>query len=278
MVHDTVISNHSSVVEGASMNIYYVYYYLRSKDSDIAPAGTPYYVGKGCNNRAWQTRKNKPKDYNCIVIIAANLTENEAFELEISEISRLGRVDLGTGILRNRTNGGEGSSGIKVSNTTLQKRKEKIESWTTDFRKEVIEKRRKSNTGQKRTLETKTKMRKSQMGKKHTAETRCKLSKIKKDFKHTEETKLKMSESHKGKVFTEAHRQNLSKSRLGKIGRPRSIDTKNKISKARRGEKQSAETIAKRVATRKANKEAGLVSKQTMYKKSLESRNAVGNS
>ena len=29
------------------MSIYYVYAYLRSKDSTIAPKGTPYYIGKG---------------------------------------------------------------------------------------------------------------------------------------------------------------------------------------------------------------------------------------
>ena len=33
------------------MNIYYVYQYLREKDSKTAPAGTPYYVGKGHKER-----------------------------------------------------------------------------------------------------------------------------------------------------------------------------------------------------------------------------------
>lgn len=88
------------------MNIYYVYQYLRE---DM----TPYYIGKGSKGRAYKSRRAipKPKDKNRIQIIAHKLSESEAFLLEMKLIQLYGRKDLGTGILRNMTNGGEGSSG-----------------------------------------------------------------------------------------------------------------------------------------------------------------------
>lgn len=107
-----------------SNSIYYVYLYLREKDSDISITGTPYYVGKGCDRRAFtkhQTGIAVPKDKNRIIFIAENLSEKEAHELEIITIKKYGRIDLGTGILRNKTDGGEGTSGSKHSEKTRKK-------------------------------------------------------------------------------------------------------------------------------------------------------------
>ena len=86
------------------MNIYYVYAYLRSKDSATAKAGTPYYIGKGKGNRAWSADHtiNLPKNNNNIVLLETRLTEIGALALERRLIKWWGRVDLETGILRNR--------------------------------------------------------------------------------------------------------------------------------------------------------------------------------
>ena len=82
------------------MNIYYVYQYLREKDSSTALAGTPYYIGKGKNNRAYIGHNNRiPSNKEYIQIIKDNLTEQEAMDLEIMLIKKYGRKDLGTGIL-----------------------------------------------------------------------------------------------------------------------------------------------------------------------------------
>jgi hypothetical protein len=109
------------------MNIYYVYAYLRSKDSLTGSIGTPYYIGRGVANRAWDTHRRNgkgvyvPTDKKCIIILKDNLTEYESKTLEIELISKYGRKDLGTGILENRTNGGEGTTGKLVSADTRNK-------------------------------------------------------------------------------------------------------------------------------------------------------------
>jgi len=101
----------------ATLTQFYVYAYLRQRNSPIGNAGTPYYIGKGKADRAWEKHGKTPvpKDISRIIIIDHNLTEEEAFSLEVKMIADYGRVDNNTGILRNRTDGGDGTSGIIVS-------------------------------------------------------------------------------------------------------------------------------------------------------------------
>jgi hypothetical protein len=84
--------------------MYYVYAYLRDDD-------TFYYIGKGKDRRAWIKGKGEvhpPVNKLLIKIIAHKLWENEAYNLEEKLILYYGRKDLGTGILRNKSDGGEG--------------------------------------------------------------------------------------------------------------------------------------------------------------------------
>ena len=96
---------------------YYVYGYIRKIASMDGPAGSFYYIGKGMGDRARANHGHihVPKDPKRIVKIAENLTEEDAFSLEKSQIKEYGRIDNGTGCLRNLTDGGEGPSGYKYT-------------------------------------------------------------------------------------------------------------------------------------------------------------------
>jgi hypothetical protein len=87
-------------------NRFYVYAFLR-RDR------TPYYIGKGTGPRAWKNRRgniHKPREKDRILIVWKNISEEEAFAHEVRYIAAFGRKDLGTGILHNKTDGGEGTS------------------------------------------------------------------------------------------------------------------------------------------------------------------------
>jgi len=90
------------------MNIYYVYQYIREDQ-------TPYYIGKGKDDRAWKSHRRssgaeiKPKDNTRIQLLTENLTEQEAWDLEIELIAKYGLKSAG-GILVNMTSGGEGGT------------------------------------------------------------------------------------------------------------------------------------------------------------------------
>ena len=170
------------------MNTYYVYAYLRQD-------GTPYYIGKGTGDRAWFKRKAEikpPKDKSLILIVENNLTNLGALAIERRLIRWYGRKDLGTGILHNRTDGGDGAAGVV---------------WSEE-RKNLVR-------GTKLSEERKRKISSSLIGKKHnwthvvSEESRQKISASLTGRAVSDETKKKMSDAKKGRKFSESHRENM---------------------------------------------------------------------
>jgi len=190
-------------------NDYYVYLYLRSRDSSYAPRLSPYYVGKGRNKRAFSTCRTIPRpcDKQFIVFVEENLTEAEAFVLEKYCIALYGRIDNGTGILRNLTDGGEGASGFKHSLATcalLSKLRQ-----GTRLSEEQKEQISQFHTGKKRSEETKRKISEGQKGKIISQETRRKISAARKGRKLSNEHRQKIAEAGKGRRPTEETRAKL---------------------------------------------------------------------
>jgi NUMOD3 motif len=167
------------------MNDFYTYAYLRE---DLSP----YYVGKGKGDRAFLAeRRNKPPCLDRIVLLRENMNEKQAFAHEIEMIKAWGRKDLGTGILRNLTDGGEGVSGIRRSD-------EYREMMSLKFKNRTMSKEHKLNISlslKGRTLsdEHKAKMILGNLGKKRCDESKARMSLAQKGRTISEETRARMS-------------------------------------------------------------------------------------
>jgi hypothetical protein len=183
---------------------FYTYLWLR-KD------GTPYYVGKGSGKRAYTREKqHKPPNNRDRIKLQYWLDEDTAFAYEVYFIDFWGRKDIGTGILINRSDGGE--------NPPSQKGRKRTE--------ESNQRNREARIGKPLSKETRLKISEAGKGRKFSAETRSKIAKAATGRKCTEAVKEKLSEMNKGKILSPETRRKMSESRKGHFV---SEETKEKL-------------------------------------------------
>lgn len=175
------------------------YAYLHCK-----PDGTPFYVGKGTGVRFKkldrfrnQFHENTVKKYgkeNILVGLVECSSESIAFDLERGLIRRLRAMGVD---IANFTDGGEGVSGLKMSESSR-------------------EKMRKAKLGKPLTEEHREKLRKANSGKTMPPSSREKVSVARRGIKFSDEHKNKLRLAKIGRVLTEDHKEKVRQAILGR--------------------------------------------------------------
>jgi len=195
---------------------FYVYTY------SYPDGGLPFYVGKGCGERDTKHLRSarcasESKSFNIRTIlkllrnnqepvitrIVENVDEELALFIEEEFITKYGRRDLGTGVLTNLTNGGDGVSGFVRSEESKAKHSKSTTGTNHHF------------YGKKMKVETKAKISKSHIGMKPSLITRAKLSVSAKARGYSQSKIEAMRKVNTGCKRTEEYKQNMSEARKG---------------------------------------------------------------
>jgi len=121
-----------------------------------------FYIGMGFPKRPY-TVSGRSKYWNNIVnkhgyyinVLASNLSKQAADELEVFLIKEYGRIDLGTGILVNMTEGGEGRVSWKMSDeqkNKLSNSRKGITAWNKGLKLTDKQKENSANNNPKKRI------------------------------------------------------------------------------------------------------------------------------
>lgn len=184
--------------------------------------GTPRYVGKGRDSRAWDHERLGSHNHQLqglinrarrlgrelpTVIVAASLSETQAFSYEMGWIRALGRIDVGTGLLFNHTDGGDGPSGlVHTDEAKARMRQLKLGKPLSEEHKAklLVVARKPRSEG------FKAKLRAARLG-----------------VRPTDEIRAKLSASHQGKIPSEATKIKMSEAQIARWARQRAVKEKH---------------------------------------------------
>jgi hypothetical protein len=177
----------------------YVYRHIRLDKNE------PFYIGIGndSNYRRAKSKDNRNKDWHTVVdncqfdieILVDNIDYEFAKKKEKEFVRLYGRLDLGTGILVNRTDGGQGNV-----------------NWSEENRKKLGERQR----GKKASEETRRRLSESHKGYKPTPQALENMRLAQKGKVISRETREKMASKLRGRKLPDWQRKILSEAAMGK--------------------------------------------------------------
>ena len=219
---------------------FYVYIHRRISD------GRVFYVGKGTGKRAWKKTKRgsyweavESKHGREVVIVEQGLEEQEAYDLEVALIAKIGLENL-----CNSCSGGMG--GRTVSEQTREKMR--ASHLGKRLSPEQIDGIRKRSSRQRHSEETKKRLREINRGRKgrpHSEETKEHLRKVMLARPILPEWGEAISRAKKGKPGRKLSPGEIEALRARRLGVPLSESAKIKIGNANRGRKHTDEAKAK---------------------------------
>jgi len=143
-----------------------VYEHIRLDTNEV------FYIGWGkTEKRAYEWGRNKhwervvKKAGYRVNIFAVGLSEEDAKEIEIAEIARVGRSDLNKGPLVNKTNGGDGTINMNIDSINSMRQKKMGVKMQDSIKHKISE----SNKNKKRSDESRRRYSESKLGDKNPA-------------------------------------------------------------------------------------------------------------
>lgn len=212
----------------------YIYRHIRLDKNE------PFYIGISKSNinykRAFNTTARNSFWKNIVSKTEYEveiLLESDDYEFikqkEVEFISLYGRRDLNKGTLVNLTDGGEGTTNVKISEESRERKRQSSMGIKNPF------------YGKTHSEETKLIISKTNKGRKWTEEERKKERGGENHPQYgkplSEERKKKISDAHKGKIVSEETREKMSISRTGKVQtREHILNSSKKIINTKTGE------------------------------------------